>query len=167
MKKFFKKYIFEPRIAFIVFILFIIGYLVFLDEEKAFTNNFLRFGPAKKGETPAKYLGMKLNTWKKVIIVYVIGFFTSLLTTYYNTVSYDFIHSFIWNPAYTKEIPLSKLWTTIIVVIEPLLYWILQILNFFVNLTLELQYLIPKFIGDIVVAVPFSLFKVSQKIYKK
>ncbi len=109
---------------------------------------------------------MTLDSWDKVILVYVIGFFSSLLTTYYSTVSYDFIHSFIWNPAYTKTIPVSKWWTSLIVTLEPILYWTLGILNFFINLTMELQYIIPKFIGNMIVNVPYGLYKVNQKKYK-
>lgn len=44
MFNFLKNYLFEPRIAFMIFICFIIGYLVFLDEEGAF-KDFTKFGP--------------------------------------------------------------------------------------------------------------------------
>ncbi len=152
---------FEPRIAFCIFILFIIGYLVILDEEGAFTKKFLNFGPSDK----TKFINMKIDTWKKTIIVYIISFLASFLTRYYETVSFDFIHSYIWNPAYKDTIGISKKWTTIIVCLEPILYWILQTLNFFVTLILELQFLIPKFLGSVVIDIPYSLFKVNQKKY--
>jgi hypothetical protein len=95
----------------------------------------------------------------------LIGFFSSLLTTYYNTVSYDFIHSFIWNPAYKEKIKISKWWTMLIVSVEPLLFWILQTLNFFVNLTMELQYILPKFLGNVLIDIPYGIYKVNQKKY--
>ena len=157
-----KKVFFEPRMAFSIFVIFIVIYLVVLEEEGAFSKKFLNFGPSENTE----FLTMKLNTWTKVIIVYLIGFFSSLLTTYYQNVSYDFIHSYIWNPAYTKKIEVSKTWTSIIIAIEPLLYWILQILNFFVNLTFELQFILPKFIGNVLIDIPYGLFKVSQNKFK-
>jgi len=157
-----KKIFFEPRMAFSIFVLFIMVYLIVLDEEGGFSKKFLNFGPSED----TKFLTMKLNTWKKVIIVYLIGFFSSLLTTYYNNVSFDFIHSYIWNPAYTKKIQLSKTWTSLIVAVEPLLYWILQTLNFFVNLTFELQFILPKFIGAILIDIPYGLYKVGQNKFK-
>jgi len=70
MFNFLKNYLFEPRIAFIIFIVFIIGYLVFLDEEGAF-KDFAKFGP----DPSTKFLGMKVDTWKKVILIYIVGFF--------------------------------------------------------------------------------------------
>ncbi len=153
------KFFFNPKIAFIIFLTFIIIYLILLDEEGAFQKKFLNFGPSKE----TKFLNMTLDTWPKVISVYLIGFFSTLLTSYYSTVSFDFIHSFIWNPAYNKPIKISKKWTQLIVSIEPVLYWILTTLNFFVTLTMELQYIIPKFLGDTIVNVPYGLYKVGQK----
>ena len=88
MFNFLKNYLFEPRIAFMIFICFIIGYLVFLDEEGAF-KDFTKFGP----DPSIKFLGMKVDTWKKVILIYIVGFFSALLQGYYGTVMFDFIHS--------------------------------------------------------------------------
>ena len=156
-----KKLFFEPRVAFTIFVIFILVYLIILEEEGAFTKKFLNFGPSD-----TTYLTMKLDTWSKVIIVYCIGFFSSLLTSYYENVSYDFIHSYIWNPAYDKKIEVSKTWATIIVAIEPILNWILQTLNFFINLTFELQYILPKFIGTLIVTIPYGLYKVEQNKFK-
>ena len=82
MFNFLKKTFFEPRVAFAIFIVFIIIYLVFLDAEGAFTNNFLKFGP----DDNTKFLHMKVNTWTKVILIYIVSFFGSILTRYYNTV---------------------------------------------------------------------------------
>jgi hypothetical protein len=157
MKRVFN-FFFSPRVAFIIFVIFITVYLILLDEEGAFRKKFLAFGPSKE----TKFLSMTLDTWEKVILVYLIGFFSSLLTTYYKTVSYDFIHSFIWNPAYKDKIKISKWWTSLIVSVEPLLFWVLKTLNFFVNLTMELQYIIPKFLGNVIINVPYGLYKVNQ-----
>ena len=70
---------FEPKMAFVIFLVFIISYLVLLDEEGAFKKKFLNFGPSED----SVFLGMKLDTWQKVILVYLIGFVSSLLTSYY------------------------------------------------------------------------------------
>tara|TARA_B110000908_G_C10262557_1_gene460447 strand:- start:1129 stop:1620 length:492 start_codon:yes stop_codon:yes gene_type:complete len=157
------KYLFNIKISFFIFIIFIIVYLVVLDEEGAFKDKFLRFGPSED----SKFLNMKLNTWNKVILVYIIGLLSSFLTSYYNNVSYDFIHSYIWNPAYTKKIKMTKGWTQIIVILEPLMYWTLGILDFFITFTMELQYIIPKFIGTSLIDIPYSIFKINQKKYIK
>ena len=85
------KYFFNIKVSFFIFIVFIIAYLIILDEEGAFKNKFLRFGPSED----TKFLNMKLDTWNKVILVYIIGLLSSFLTSYYNNISYDFIHSYI------------------------------------------------------------------------
>jgi len=53
-----KQILFNPVIAFSIFVGFIVLYLVFLDVEGAFTQGFLEFGPSKD----AKFLNMKLDT---------------------------------------------------------------------------------------------------------
>ena len=52
---------------------------------------------------------------------------------------------------YKEKIGISKLWATIIVIIEPLLYWFLTIVQFFITLTVRLQFLIPQFIGTLII----------------
>lgn len=155
---FFRKYLFEPRMAFIIFIIFILIYLVFLDEEGAF-KKFVKFGP----DPDTKFLGMKLDSWKKVILVYVVAFFSALLQSYYSTVMFDFIHSKLWNPAYKEKIKITKWWATLIVTIEPLLYWFLGIVQFFITLTMKLQFIIPQFLGQCVTDIPYGLMKINEK----
>jgi hypothetical protein len=157
-----KNFFFEPRIAFFIFLTFIIAYMIFLDEEGAF-KDFLKFGP----DPEQKFLGMKIDTWQKVILLYIIGFFSSLLQAYYGTVMYDFIHSKLWNPAYKEKIQISKAWATVICCVEPLLYWLLIIVQFFITLTMKLQFMIPEFLGQIVVNIPYSLLKISEKKFTK
>ena len=157
------EFFFNIKLAFIIFIIFIIGYIILLDVEGAFTKRFLNFGPSKD----TKFINMTLDTWPKVISVYILSFLASLLTQYYKSISYNFIHSFIWNPAYTKKIHMTKTWATFIVSLEPILYWILQIIEFFINLIIELQFLIPKFIGQALIDIPYGLYMVNQNKYKK
>lgn len=152
---------FEPKMAFIIFTIFIAVYLIGLDEEGAFTEKFFRFGPSEE----SKFLNMNIDTWQKVILVYTLSFMSSVLTAYYRSVSFDFIHSYIWNPAYKEKIKMSKAWTTAIVAFEPLLFWILNIIDFFVTLTMEFQYILPKFLGQIAINVPYGIYKVNQKEY--
>jgi len=158
---FIRDFLFNPKIAFFIFVMFILGYLILLDEEGAFRNKFLNFGPSED----TKYLTMTLNTWPKVITVYTIAFLAAFLSTYYNNVSHNFIHDYLWNPAYTERMPITKWFTTMIVTIEPLLYWILSVFTFFINLTFELQYIIFRIVGNLLVNIPYGLYKVNQKKY--
>jgi len=155
---FLKRTFFEPRIAFGLFIFFMVGYMFFLDEENAF-QNFFAFGP----DPSIRFLGMSINTWNKVILVYAVGFISSLLQGYYQTVMYDFIHSKLWNPAYKERIPMSKRWAKTIVTVEPLLDWMLDIVQFFVTMTMRFQFILPQLLGQIVVEIPYALMKIEEK----
>jgi hypothetical protein len=155
---FLKRTFFEPRAAFYLFVFFMVGYMFFLDEENAF-QNFFAFGP----DPSVRFLGMSINTWNKVILVYAVGFISSLLQGYYQTVMYDFIHSKLWNPAYKEHIPMSKRWAKTIVTVEPLLDWMLDIVQFFVTMTMRFQFILPQLLGQIVVDTPYALMKIEEK----
>lgn len=154
---FLKRTFFEPRMAFCVFVFFILGYMLFLDEEGAF-KTFFAFGP----DPSVRFLGMSMDTWHKVLLVYAVGFISSLLQGYYETVMYDFIHSKLWNPAYRERISVSKRWAQTIVTVEPLLDWMLNIVQFFVTMTMRFQFILPQLLGQIVIDVPYGLMKIEE-----
>ena len=155
---FLKRTFFEPRMAFCMFVFFMVSYMLFLDEEGAF-NDFFGFGP----DPSIRFLGMSMDTWSKVVLVYAVGFISSLLQGYYQTVMFDFIHSKMWNPAYKERIPVSKRWAQIIVTVEPLLNWMLDIVQFFVTMTMRFQFIVPQLLGQLVVDLPYGLMKIEEK----
>ena len=157
-----KSLLFKPKTAFSIFIIFIFIYLYILGKEGAFSKGFLNFGPSED----TKFLTLKLDTWTKVLTVYGIGFFSSFITTYYKNITHDQVHSLLWNPVFKKKLSVSKSLMNAIIIGEPFLFGILDILNFFIDLTLELQFILPKFIGSIIIEIPYGLYKANQKKYK-
>lgn len=152
----------SPKVALFIFIFFIIGYIVFIDEEGGFSEQFLHFGPGTTEANTTKFLGIKLDSWSKVAMLYVVGFFASMLTTYYQTVMGQNIHSYIWNRA-IKSVPYSRTWTYAVVILEPLFYQVLSIVQFFTNMTLQLQFILPQFLGSYLADVPFTLKLLGEK----
>jgi hypothetical protein len=155
-----------PNVAFFVFIVFLIVYFIFLDEEGTFNEKFLQFGPGTNEKNTTKFLGMKIDSWKKVVLLYFVSFFSSLLTAYYQNVVGQGMHAYIWNPA-VKEVPFSKFWTYVIITFEPFIYFFLNIIQFFTNLTMQLQFLIPQFIGSYIAQTPFDYRWLSKKKFKE
>jgi hypothetical protein len=151
------KWLMNPKIAVLIFVVFLISYIAFIDEEGGFSKNFLSFGPSQ-----TRFLGIKMDSWPKVISVYCIGFLAAIMTTYYDTVVDNHIHSYIWNKA-IKKVPFSKMWTHIIVFLEPFFDEILAIIQFFTTMTMQLQFLIPQFIGHFIADVPFTLQTLASK----
>uniref|UniRef100_A0A6C0KQS9 Uncharacterized protein n=1 Tax=viral metagenome TaxID=1070528 RepID=A0A6C0KQS9_9ZZZZ len=152
----------SPKVVLILFIFFVVGYIMFIGFEGGFTKQFLHFGPGTTPEDTTKFMGITLDSWTKVGLLYVTGFFTALMTTYYNTVMQDNIHGYLWNRA-IKTVPFSKFWTYFAVMLEPFLFEILQVIQFFTNLTLQLQFIIPQFIGSLCASLPFTLRMLGTK----
>ena len=153
------KLFFDPRFALIVFIVILIGYLVFLDKENAFQNKFLRFGPSPD----TKFLNIKLDSWNKVISVYAIALLSALSTAYYTSVSSSYISGVLLNPAYKDKIAQSKFWSKLLVTIDPLMSWVMQLFQLFATLTLELQYMLPQLLGHLVILIPTNLQSLEEK----
>jgi hypothetical protein len=153
---------YNPIHALLLFSLGLIFVLTALDDENAFTD-FTNFGPDKD----AKFIHMKLDTWTKVGIVYVISFFISLLQTYYNTVvARDFITSRLINPAHKDTLVVTKKGAYAIVLAHPIISWLLGIINFFVTLTMKLQFLLPQLLGTLLIKYPYYFKKVDSNTYK-
>jgi len=150
---------FDPKITFYIFSLFLVLYLYFLYNNGAFTDKFLNYGPSED----TKFLSMKIDTWNKVYMLWFIGFSTAFFTNYYRSVTYDFVISKIWNPAYKEKITLGKAWTLVLLIFEPIMYYLTRILNLFVNLTMEFQYILPGFIGMLLARIPYAFYKVEEK----
>jgi hypothetical protein len=158
----YSKILFEPKVSFFIFIVILLSTLVFLDVEGAFVGSFLRFGPGTTKENTAQFLNIKLDTWPKVIIIYLIAFMVSVMRSYHQTVIFSFIHSYSWNPAIDK-INYSKKWTYFISIIDPLLQFLLSIIEFYILFTRQLQFIIIQFFGSAIVDIPYALYKLSTK----
>ncbi len=158
-----KNIIFEPRFALVVFICIVVGYLIFLDKEGAFQKKFLNFGPSPD----SKFLNITLDNWGKVIAVYIIGFLSAFSTSYYANVTSSFVSGVLLNPAFKDKIQHSIFWGKFLVVMDPIISWIMTSLQFFITLTMELQYMLPQFLGHITITIPSNLYNLSfKKFYR-
>jgi hypothetical protein len=135
-----------------------------LDEEGAFTKQFLVFGPGKTPETTTSFLAIKIDSWPKVYVLYVMGFLTALMTSYYQWVMQNNIHSYVYNRAITS-VPYSRFWIYLINIMEPFFYQILEIIQLFTTLTMQFQFILPQFIGSLVADMPFTLQRLGEKKY--
>ena len=156
------KFFYNPTTAFFIFIAFILAYLIFLDEEGAFQERFLHFGPSKDPKTQTKFINMKLDTWKKVILVYIISFMSAIVNTYYENVIGQFIHQHMWNPA-VKTIEGSKIVTLTIITLEQVIWTAVSIISFFTNMTMQLQFILPSLVGSMITNIPFDIYQASKK----
>lgn len=150
-----------PQIALLIFVTALFIYLIFLDREGAFQKKFLQFGPAPD----AKFLNMTLNTWEKVISVYVIAFFSAASLSYYQNYASSFVNQVLINPAYKGKINQSEFWSKVLVTIDPIITAIMGILNILVAMTVQLQFIIWQILGNLIITIPTNLSIISKRTF--
>ncbi len=132
--------------------------LFFLDEEGAF-KKFTQFGPSKD----IKFLDMKVNTWSKIAIVYVISFFSAFLTQFFRAnITSGFFSSQLANHAVTK-LDVTRNEAQYLIWSHPLSWWFLSIIGFMVTLSMQLQFMLFSLFGSMCAEIPFYLSVLSEK----
>jgi hypothetical protein len=154
----------SPKTIIFISTVFLAGYMAFIQVEGGFSSQFLHFGPGTNEDNTASFIGIVLDTWSKVILMYFVSFLSSLMNTYYLYAMTNNLHSYIWNRA-MPHVPFSKKWTYVVILSEPLLMQILQITSFFTTLTLQLQFIIPQFIGSAIIEIPFTIAMLRLKTF--
>jgi hypothetical protein len=86
------------------------------------------------------------------------------MTSYYQWVMANNIHSYVYNRA-ISEVPYSRFWIYLINIMEPFFYQILSVVQFFTTLTMQLQFILPQFLGSLVADLPFTLKRLGEKKY--
>ena len=152
----------DPIIALCIFVILLVGYLVFIDLEGGFSAKFLHFGPGTTDANTANFLGIRLDSWQKVIIMYIVSFFAAIVTQYYTSAVANNLHSYVWNRA-TPVIPYAKVPTLIVLFTEPILMEILAVISFLTTLTLQLQFIIPQALGSYIAFIPSMISRLSDK----
>ena len=89
MEKFFN----NPKTALLIILTFLITYFLSEGLTAGFGNNFLSFGPTIDETTgkPIAFMGINLDSWDDVCIVYVIILISTILQSYYSNVVYKTI----------------------------------------------------------------------------
>ena len=148
----------NPKTALLIMLIFLIAYFLTEGLTTGFGNNFLSFGPTKDEQSgePTMFMGIKLNSWTSVNVVYLIIFISTILQSYYGNAVGGNIHAYVFNPA-VELVPYSKFWTYLVLLINPLITIILYIIQFYATATFQIQYIIPQFIGSYIINLPFTL----------
>ena len=148
----------NPKTALLIILIFLISFFLTQGFTNGFDNNFLTFGPTKDEttDTPTMFMGIKLESWSNVGLVYVIIFISTVLQSYYGNVVGTNIHAFVWNAA-IEVVPFPKFWTYLVLLIDPIISTILYIIRFYATATFQIQYIIPQFLGSYITDLPFTL----------
>ena len=155
----------NPYFIVVVFIMFLMAYFIYLDVEGSFANGFLHFGPGGEGVNSAQFMGITLDSWSKVLTLYMICFTTGFLSTHYdNVVSMTIINNVI--DTTVTHVPYSQSGTYAVVLIDPLIMHSLKVIEFFATLTLQFQFILPVVVGSYIGGLPTVLNLLSSKTYQ-
>ena len=148
----------NPKTALLIMLIFLIAYFLTEGLTTGFGNNFLSFGPTKDEQSgePTMFMGIKLNSWSSVNVVYLIIFISTILQSYYGNVVGSNLHAYVFNPA-VELVHYSKFWTYLVLLIDPIIQIILYIIQFYATATFQIQYIIPQFLGSYITDLPFTL----------
>jgi hypothetical protein len=147
----------NPMVALLIMLTFLIIYFLAQGLTTGFSNDFLSFGPTNDSTgKPTTFMGIQLNTWKNVILVYFIIFISTVLQIYYSNIITTNLRSYAFNPA-VKIIPFSKFWTYFSLLMDPFISIMLFVLRFHAMATLQVQYIIPQILGSVLTSLPFTL----------
>ena len=162
-----EKHLTSPETAIATFSTWVFIFVLILGMMGAFSKKFLHFGPSTDPETATEFLGAHIDTWPKVIQLYLLGFFSSIIHTYYRTV-YDAWMMNQVKDVKQKYINVKKGIAYLMIIIDPIMSNINSILELFLTLTLQLQFLIPQMLGDFVASVIVSqAYLKKKKKFKK
>lgn len=142
----------NPTFALTTFTTWILIFIVILGYMGAFTEHFLHFGPSSDPKVQAEFLGTPINSWTKTIALYILGFVSAAFSTYY----YNIFGSWLTNTIRdhkTKHIKISRSQAIILTTMNPLITAVNGVLEFFVTLTLQLQFIIPQIMGQVIMTV--------------
>lgn len=152
----------NPKIAFLTYAAWIVVFIIVLGMAGDFSQKFLHFGPSTDPEIQAEFLGTKVDTWPKVILLYVLGFLSVCFSTYY----YDIYGSWSINTVRDhkeKTLKVSKFWAYFMTNMDPILTGLNGILQLFITLTFQLQFIVPQILGELLVTMISSQAFLSQK----
>jgi hypothetical protein len=154
----------DPNSATYIYVIWTIVVILLGIYFNIFTKEFIRFGPAKKGQKPVTFMGREIHTKKGIIFIMVYSFINQLITTY---------NINIISPWRLNIIQDSK--TTVIDMTKNNLFWLLNLDNFFgwisyilnlgMVLSMELQFIIPKILASIIVENISTFRYVAEKTF--
>jgi hypothetical protein len=156
----------SPAVVVVCFIVFIVLYFTFLGIEGSFGSDFLLLGPDKTSDESqlAYFMGIPLNTWSKVTLIYFISFMTGLLLSLHElSVTQDLV-SQVYDPEITN-IHYSMFATYGVMLADPFIKEALNVIFFFTYATLQLQFIIPGLLGKYLIHIPYILSVLSTKAF--
>jgi hypothetical protein len=157
-----QKILTSPTAALTTFTGWIFIFIMLLGFMGAFSDKFLHFGPSTDPDTQANFLGKAVDSWEMVILLYILGFLSAVFSTYYHSVFGAWLTNAVRDPK-QKNLGMNQTLAYILITLDPIVASTNRILELFVTLTLQLQFLIPQLLGEIISTIFISRSFLSEK----
>jgi hypothetical protein len=154
----------SPYTAVILFIVFLVGFFLYLDIEGSFENGFLHFGPGDKRANTTSFMGVRLDSWSKVLTLYLICFTVGFMTSYYDNTVTQSLFASIYKRT-DQVVPYSMAGAYSVTLVDPFIIHSLKIIEFLATLTLQFQFILPLFLGEYLGDLPQKLYDLGQRQY--
>lgn len=152
----------SPTMALSTFTGWVFVFIIILGFMGAFNERFLHIGPSSDPDTQAEFLGAPIDSWEKVIMLYVLGFLSAAFSTYYHSVFGAWMTNSVKDHK-QKKLGMSETLANVLITLDPIVSSINRILELFVTLTLQFQFLVPQLLGDIIATIFTSREFLSKK----
>lgn len=158
------RFLYNPIIATNIILICILVYFIVLSRNNIFDESFFHFGPGTNEKNTITFINTKVDNWRMVWIVWIIGFTSTALQKYYWTAIYDYVYLNIKNPS-VKKINYHKSSLTYMLFFKSFISILLHILNIFTYLTWQLQFIIPSLLTSLLISFPVNLSQLNSKSY--
>lgn len=136
--------------------LLILGGLVFviIDSE----TDFMCLGPSD-----VEFAGFKVNTWPRWVIVMNYSVFSQVIYTITRSTSGPYISNVIRDHKTPIEDKGTKMHAQITVFVYTLFFWLSSMMDVFLWITLQMQYIVPALVTDLLITIYFTNIYMKPK----
>ena len=159
-------FLYNPIIATNIILICIFVYFVVLSKNNIFDESFVHFGPGTNEKNTITFINSKVDSWRMVWIVWIIGFTTTALQKYYWTAIGDYIYLNVKNPS-ILQLNCRKSSLIYVLFFKPFISILLSVLSMFTYLTGQLQFILPSLITSLLILFPINLFHLNKKSFKQ
>jgi len=152
----------DPKTAIYTYVFWTIIVIMFGFYFNIFTKEFIRIGPAKKGEKPVMFMGQEIKTKKEICAIMLYSFINQLISNYNGSIVGPWRTNIIQDPK-TDVINMSKKSLIYLTNLDNIFGWFNYIINLAMILTMEMQFIIPKIFASVIIENISNLRYIADK----
>lgn len=114
-----------------------------------FNSKNIRFGPPKLGEKPIFFFGNEINTWNKIIILFLYIFINQIVNTYHRNLFKPWMTNNVYDDK-VKKVNMKKNNLLLLINLENIFGWVSYFIDLNILLSMEFQFIICRLIASVI-----------------